>query len=162
EPRWAYVGIFLVALVTLTLELVFARVISVMAFYHLSFFVISLAILGMTAGALLVYAFPESVVPETALPYYSRWFALSLPLTLGAVLSIPIPPATSLSGIMGLALVALAVSVPFTLSGILISLTLTRCALPYGAIYGADLLGAGTGAIVYLVGLDTFKPGALV
>jgi hypothetical protein len=153
---------FLIALITLALELLLTRIVSVMAFYHLSFFVISLAILGMTAGALLIYVYPAAFAPEIALPRYTRLFAISLPLTLGAVLVIPIPPSTSLSGVLGMTLVALVLSVPFALSGILVSLTLTRCGISYGTIYCADLVGAGIGAIVFLVGLDTVKPGTFV
>jgi len=40
-PSRAYVGVFLVALATLVLEILLTRITSVVAWYHLAFFVIS-------------------------------------------------------------------------------------------------------------------------
>jgi hypothetical protein len=53
-----YFGVFLVAMATLMLEILIIRIISVIAWYHLAFFVISLAMLGLTAGAILVFRWP--------------------------------------------------------------------------------------------------------
>src|SRR5690349_10157445 len=58
--RRRYAGVFLIALATLMLEVLLTRLISVTAWYHLAFFVISLAMLGMTAGAVIVFVRPES------------------------------------------------------------------------------------------------------
>ena len=44
---------FAVALSTLMLEILMTRITSVIAWYHLAFFVIALAMLGMTAGAIV-------------------------------------------------------------------------------------------------------------
>jgi hypothetical protein len=43
-------GLFLTALSTLTLEILDTRLLSVITWYHLSFFAISTAMFGMTAG----------------------------------------------------------------------------------------------------------------
>ena len=43
--------------------------------------------------------------------------------------------------------------------GILVSLTLTRCGLPYGRIYAVDLLGAALGALLFVPVLDRLSPG---
>ena len=51
RPGLAYLGIFLLAGATLILEILLTRIVSVVAWYHLAFFVISLSMLGMTAGA---------------------------------------------------------------------------------------------------------------
>ena len=53
-----YLGIFATALSTLMLEVLLTRITSVLAWYHLAFFVISLAMLGMTAGAVAVFFSP--------------------------------------------------------------------------------------------------------
>ena len=74
DHRKTYAGVFLVALATLVLEILLTRITSVVAWYHLAFFVISLAMLGMTAGAVQVAAHRlrkryrrtlESVIAET-------------------------------------------------------------------------------------------------
>lgn len=59
RQRPTYVGIFLVALATLVLEILLTKISSVVGLYHLAFFVISLTMLGMTAGAVLVFLLPS-------------------------------------------------------------------------------------------------------
>ena len=159
---WAYLAMFLVAWATLTLELLCTRIVSAMAFYHLAFFVLSLAILGMTAGALLVYRYPRHFEPASALPRYADWFAFSLPVAVGCLFAVPLREANTLTSVMALALTATIISVPFILSGILVSLTLTRCGLPYGRIYAADLLGAALGSEAIIPALAFLRPGAIV
>ena len=62
--RSIYVGVFVVALATLILEILLTRITSVIAWYHLAFFVISLAMLGMTAGAVAVFLLPRFFADE--------------------------------------------------------------------------------------------------
>ena len=66
--RLTYAGVFVLALSTLLLEVLLTRITSVVAWYHLAFFVISLAMLGMTAGAVLVFVrsdwFETAAIPE--------------------------------------------------------------------------------------------------
>jgi predicted membrane-bound spermidine synthase len=161
RPGWAYAAMGLVALVTLDAELLFTRIISVLAYYHLAFFIISLAVLGMTAGALATYVWQRHFDARTALPAYSLYFFLSIPLAVGCNFAIIQTEQGSLTAILGLALAAAVTSVPFILSGILISLTLTRCGLPYGRIYGADLLGAAAGCLLFVPALNQISAGGL-
>ncbi|HMJ16190.1 MAG TPA: hypothetical protein VK524_32470, partial [Polyangiaceae bacterium] len=60
----AYAGVFLVALSTLMFEIVVTRILSVVGWYHFAFFVIALAMLGMTAGAVFVFLRPAAFAPE--------------------------------------------------------------------------------------------------
>src|SRR5215510_7294154 len=50
-----YFGTFLIAFATLALEITLSRFLSVSTWYHLAFFAISTAMLGMTAGATTVF-----------------------------------------------------------------------------------------------------------
>ena len=50
-----YGGLFLVTAATLMLQLIQTRILSVVAWYHLAFFVISMAMFGLTAGAGLLF-----------------------------------------------------------------------------------------------------------
>ena len=45
-----YVGVFLLCLTTLVLQILQTRILSVISYYHLAFFAISMAMFGMTAG----------------------------------------------------------------------------------------------------------------
>src|SRR5215469_3003391 len=53
-----FVGVFLTCMCGLMLQIIETRILSVIAFYHLAFFAISMAMFGMTAGSLLVYFRP--------------------------------------------------------------------------------------------------------
>src|SRR5258708_31689625 len=50
-----FLGVFLICMCGLMLQIVETRLISVILWYHLAFFAISMAMLGMTAGSLLIY-----------------------------------------------------------------------------------------------------------
>jgi hypothetical protein len=53
-----YTGLFLVTLATLMFEILLTRIFSVTLWYHYAFIAISVALFGMTAGAVLVYLLP--------------------------------------------------------------------------------------------------------
>ena len=48
-------GLFLICMCSLMLQILETRLLSVIAWYYLAFFAISMAMLGMTAGSMLVY-----------------------------------------------------------------------------------------------------------
>ena len=57
-------GSFLVTLATLMLEVLDTRLLSVLTWYHLSFLAVSVAMLGMAAGAVLVFVGGDLFAPE--------------------------------------------------------------------------------------------------
>src|SRR6516225_5274402 len=77
-------GLFLLCGCVLILQIVETRILSVISFYHLAFFAISMAMFGMTAGALIVYFKQEFFAPERLLAHLC-WIAAAFALT--AVLS---------------------------------------------------------------------------
>ena len=56
-----YSGLFCVTLSTLMLEIVLTRIFSVTMWYHFAFVAISVALFGMTVGALIVHLLPAPV-----------------------------------------------------------------------------------------------------
>ena len=66
RTRWLGPGLFFATLSTLLLETLDARLLSVLTWYHLSFFAVSLAMLGMAAGAVFVFLRPERVLAASA------------------------------------------------------------------------------------------------
>ena len=64
KPISFYAGVFLISGSTLMLEIIQTRILSVVVWYHLAFFVISLAMFGLTAGAVWVYLRPLRSVAE--------------------------------------------------------------------------------------------------
>src|SRR4029453_19284241 len=55
-------GLFVVTLSTLAYEIVLTRIFSVPMWYHFAFVAISVALFGMTVGALIVHLRPQSFV----------------------------------------------------------------------------------------------------
>lgn len=148
-------GLALTTLASLALEVLNTRLLSVVTWYHLSFFVVSIGMFGMTAGALEVYFHPERYEGEAARESLARvagWFALSIPAAHIVGISVPMPPLppTELAVIFGLLIVITSLALPFYLSGIVVSVALTRIPGPIGMIYFFDLLGAAAGSLLVL------------
>src|SRR5277367_1574970 len=72
-------GVFLLTFSLLIFQILQTRILSVIAWYYLAFFAISVAMLGMTVGAVWVYLWRERL-QSTPLPVTLSKFAL-----LGAV-----------------------------------------------------------------------------
>src|SRR3954468_2056501 len=148
-----YAGIFVLALATLMLEVLLTRITSVMAWYHLAFFVISLAMLGLTAGAGLVFLRPgwfTAADVARRLAESTLGFALAIPLCLALVLAHPLVQGGSLMDFVGLMGSGFALALPFVLAGVALTLALTRAGLPASRAYGIDLLGAASGCALVI------------
>ena len=149
-----YAGLGLVTAATLMLQIVETRIVSVTSWYHLAFFVISIAMFGLTGGAVYVYLKRDRFRPETLA---ADLCAASLACAVGAVLAlvVQLTIVTSLSVTLMAFLVwtqfAVALTIPFFFSGIVVSLALTRSPYPIGIVYGVDLLGAALGCLGALV-----------
>ena len=152
-----YAGLGLVTAATLMLQIVETRIISVTAWYHLAFFVISIAMFGLTAGAVWVYLRRDSFQPEHLsfhLGVASLAFALACVLALLVQLTIVTSLPASVMSMVVWAEFAIALSLPFFFSGIVVSLALTRSPYPIGTVYGADLIGAALGCLGVLLLLN--------
>jgi hypothetical protein len=150
---WFLAGLFFTTLATLTLEILNTRLLSVLTWYHLSFFAVSTAMFGMSAGAVRVYlggAVFEGDGARRALARLGTWFALSIPFSHIANLCIPIPSEISLTSISALVLTTLSLTVPFYLSGMLVAIALTRIPGRSGLIYAVDLIGASVGSLLII------------
>src|SRR5438094_5713990 len=140
-----YIGLFLITGCTLMLQVIQTRILSVVAWYHLAFFAISMAMFGLTVGAVWVYLrrdrFTEKMLSYD-LSYFSTAFALSILLCLVVQMSLTPMVSRSMTSILTWAELAMCLSIPFFFSGIVVSLALTRSPFPVGRVYGADLVGA--------------------
>ena len=141
------------------LEVLDTRLLSVITWYHLSFLAVSVAMLGMAAGAVIVFAGQDLFARERAvrmLPVTAVAFAVSLALSHAANLAIPFPNVQvgSPSELVALGIAILVLTLPFILSGIVVTLALTRTGGPIGWLYGADLIGAATGCLVIILLLE--------
>ena len=75
-----YLAIFVLAAAVLSYQILVTRFFSVMLYYHFAFAAISLAMLGLTRGAMEVYGKPVRYSPERVGAEFARhasWFAIS-------------------------------------------------------------------------------------
>lgn len=148
-----YIGLFLVALATLTYEILLTRIFSVTMLYHFAFVALSLAMFGMTVGALIVYLLP-SFFPthklQERLALFSVLFPIALVLSFLTQLSIPFRVHPSIVAVYAIGLTYAVVAIPFIVSGIVICLSLTGYISKVSRLYAADLAGAAIGCVLLI------------
>ena len=111
-----YLGLFLAALSALALEITLVRLLSVATWYHLAFFAISTAMLGMTAGAVTVYLRARAYEPERlprALGGACLLYALSIPFSLSLLCILPLGMRLSVMSLAALGFCTAACALPF-------------------------------------------------
>jgi hypothetical protein len=142
------VGVFLITFAVLVFQVVQTRILSVIAWYYLAFFAISVAMLGMTAGAVWVYLKRQHVRPETLstmLSHTSLLTAVAMPASVLVQFCLITTLLPALTSVLSWALLMGAMTVPYVFAGITVSLALTRSPFPVSLVYGVDLLGAALG-----------------
>ena len=161
-----YAGLFAVSLATLMYEILLTRIFSVTMWYHFAFVAVSVAMFGMTVGALLVYLRPTVFIQERSkyfLALSSLLFAVSIPFSFLTHLSIPFVPDTSIVGLYSIGLTYAVIAVPFILSGICVCIALTHFPNHVSKLYAADLAGAAIGCILLIFILNaTDAPTAVI
>ena len=155
-----YVGIFVLSCATLAYQIIITRFFSVMLYYHFAFAAISFAMLGLTRGAMKVYREPERFSPERVAEEFANhatWFALSSVGAMIIFLSLPaiVPPNLVIVVVPAASLLFI---VPFSASGVCISLLLTRLPRVGGWLYAADLSGAALGCLGVIAALLLVDP----
>ena len=96
-----YPAIFVLACATLSYQILITRFFSVMLYYHFAFAAISLAMLGLTRGAMEVYNKPARYAPERVAVEFARhasWFAIT---GVGAMIAFLCVPLVIPSGLRG-------------------------------------------------------------
>lgn len=150
-------GVFLVTAATLMLQVIQTRILSVVAWYHLAFFVISIGMFGLTAGAVWVYQrggrFTERTLSHD-LAYFSAAFAGTTALSLALQMILVPIHLPGIAPALTWVVLAVSLSVPFFFAGVVVSLALTRSPYAVGSVYGIDLLGAAAGCLGALAVLD--------
>jgi hypothetical protein len=152
--RSTYVGLLLVTLSTLMYEIALTRIFSVTMWYHFAFVAISVALFGLTAGALLVHLLPNrfrDVRLDRHLWLFSLLFAISIAVCGAIQLSIKVVPRLTFIGVLSVFATCLVVSIPFIFSGIVVCLSLTRFPTRVNRLYATDLVGAGLGCVVLVL-----------
>jgi hypothetical protein len=146
------VGVGIVAASTLALQVLLTRVLANVLLYHFGFLAISLALLGVGAGAITVYVRPgwfEGTSLERQLARWSLAFAGLLALAMFVIVRLDY----TYTGInarfaLTLAVVCVLAALPLTAAGLVIALAVRGYTRSIGRLYAFDLAGAGLGAVL--------------
>jgi hypothetical protein len=165
KRSFLYSGVFLICASVTALQIVETRLLSVTSYYYLAFLSISMAMFGMTAGAVRVYrdrgSTREALLGD--LPLFASRYCLSIAVSLVLQLTISLAMVASATTIALWTEMALVLAIPFYFAGVVVTLALTRSQFPVGEVYAADLLGAATGCLVALGLLQLLDaPSAIV
>src|SRR3954467_3221991 len=166
--RRTYVAVFIVALVSLTTEILLTRIFDVLLWHNLSFTVISCAVFGLALGGLRDVVVPPRATASDgdglhrlALAFGASVWAI--PLLLNAIpFSVDRAsdhPAAQLGWFLLLYLVLLA---PFFFAGWCICRIFSTAAKDIRRLYGADLSGAALGTLLLFPLLQPLGPERLL
>jgi len=137
----------------LLLELGLTRLLSVTSWYHFAFFAISLAMMGLGASGVFVYAARERLraVPTPRLFAVSGIAFSTLSLVLMALfLYTPLAVASMTGNLLALVLANLAGIAPFFAGGVYLTVAVSRYSESITKVYAADLLGAAAGCLIFI------------
>lgn len=144
--------LLLTTLATLLLELAFARLFSAVFFYHYAFLVISMALLGLSVGAVVskLASRIRGGSFRTTMSLLCAAAAFSLLPALHTTLGASIWLVTDWQAFAKLAHVFLVCMIPFVFAGAAITSAVSRGSRQIAKLYSFDLLGASLGCLLFV------------
>ena len=152
-----FLGLGLMCASTLMYEITLTRLLSVTCWYYLAFVSVSMAMFGMTAGALVVQLRPALFDrSQVRLRMAQAAFAMagSMPIVLIMMFAIPLDISLAFQTICSFVIFCSFIAVPFFFAGVVVCLSLTKASTSIGRVYFADLLGAAVGCFGSLILLN--------
>ena len=143
-----FLGLALMCASTLMYEITLTRLLSVTCWYYLAFVSVSMAMFGMTAGALAVQLRPqwfERGQQRLRMAQAAFAMAASMPIVLIVMFAIPLDVSFAVQTAASFLIFCVFISIPFFFAGIVVCLSLTKSTAPIGRVYFADLGGAALG-----------------
>jgi spermidine synthase len=156
-PLTRALQVFLLAMATLILEVSLTRIFSFITYYHFTYLVISVAMLGFgAAGTYLTIRKPEDISSDGEfLASNAWWLSLSTIASVVIISRIHFYPADlylyrDYSNLFSLIIIVLAAAAPFFFAGICIGSIISNAGSAINSVYFADLAGAATGCLLAL------------
>jgi spermidine synthase len=152
-----FLGLGLMCASTLMYEITLTRLLSVTCWYYLAFVSVSMAMFGMTAGALAVQLRPalfDARQVRLRMAQGAFAMAVSMPIVLTIMFAIPLDVSFAVQTVCSFLIFCSFIAVPFFFAGVVVCLSLTRASAPIGRVYFADLMGAAAGCFGSLILLN--------
>ena len=161
-----FFGIFFICFATLFLEVTLSRIFSVTMWYHFAFMAISLALFGMSCSGIIVYIFKtrlQNKIMEKLIAQSALLFPIVLLISFIIYINLPFSLKFTSKTFFMLSLIYLLISIPFFISGLIVSLTFTFHFRQISKLYFSDLLGASIGCILLIPILSYISaPNAII
>jgi len=160
-PRRLSAGIFLASFSTLLLELALTRIFSVSFHYHLSFLVVSLAMLGLGASGVMVSLRPPGQDPALVGARLARAaliFSFGSVVAVGVAFNLSMTIEESGANALRLLLVFGLCTVPFAAGGYIVSLALAFETRLANRLYAFDLVGAALACAAFVPAANLLGP----
>jgi hypothetical protein len=166
-PLRVLVAVGLVAGSTLALQVLLTRVFAAVLYYHFGFMAISLALLGVGAGAIMIYVRPAWFEVDPLERALARWSVIYAGLLVVAVavlvrLDYSLGDKVTTKFVFNLTVACGLAALPFLAAGIVIALAVRGYTRSIGRVYAFDLAGAGIGAAVVVPLLWLFDAPTLL
>jgi Spermine/spermidine synthase domain len=150
-PLRVLLGVGLIAGSTLALQVLLTRVFAAVLYYHFGFLAISLALLGVGAGAIAIYVRPgwfDRLPLERQMARFSLAYAGLLLVAIFVVvrLNYSLGDHVTFRFVVNLTVACVLCALPFLAAGVVIALAVRGYARSIGRLYAFDLAGAGLGA----------------
>ena len=153
DERLSLATMFAVSCAVLLLEVSLTRIFSLVMWYHLTYLVISLALLGYGAAGTLLATNARLAAADhrSTIAWLCGLFAVTTVMSVVVASSFPTDPERLFEGhveeLFTIVLTHLTLAIPFFLAGTAIGLVLMRNSENTRRLYAADLVGAGLGAL---------------
>jgi len=156
-----FLVIFLCSLSTLAYEIALTRIFSVSLWYHFAFMIVSIAMLGIGASGTVLSLYPK-LKNLSHIGIYSLLLGIGISMSYILLNQIPFDPVRlswARTQLFYICLYYITLSIPFFFTGLIIATAFSCMGEKSGLLYGADLIGAGSGSIgilylMTLMGLD--------
>lgn len=160
-----YLGLFFVTISTLLLQLGLTRIFSVIMYYHMAFFAVSITLFGIALGGVIVYFLPFVFRKHLAsfwMAFFCMVFAGTTVYALAHLVDQKIWIHEYAGVVRRLIRLSLVLAIPFTASGIVVALALTQYPRRVHRLYGFDLAGAAAGCVLFAPLISQFGGPGLV
>lgn len=164
-----YVAIFLVSTASLTYEIGLTRLFSIAQGYHFAFMVVSIALMGIGAGGAVLMAgrwFEDVDISRFLSTLAALFCIVSVASYVAAnhLLFDPVKAAWSRFEFLKILAQYLILSLPFVISGMVVSAAIRSMSGRVHRIYLADMAGAGTGCllVLYVLSISGGEYGVIV
>lgn len=156
--------IFLASMASLAFEVLLTRIFSITLWYHFAFMVVSIAMLGFAASGTILALYP-GLRRLDLIGWYTLALGVAIPagfLLANLVAFDPVRLAWERRELLKILLTYLSLALPFFCTGLVIATAFSVENQRAGLIYGADLVGAGTGSAGVLLLMGSLPPGQVI